>query len=128
MGAVLYAFKFITNMKIVIINISHIVSDMIPRISSMLKADYPHYKIEDCIDACIFKSFNNVFCLSISDRIGTNLFIYDEVYSQVRYWLDSAVRQSVNPNEFNIFKGCDLKAITNGEALFIIENSNYARY
>jgi hypothetical protein len=110
-------------MKIVIINVAQIVQLLIPHVKAIQNEFNYKLNQEQVIDFCLFKSFNNVFCLSInhgySDQVSTL------VYSRVRSWLDSYIRMSINSNEFNIFKGCDLKAITNGEALFITESSTY---
>lgn len=110
-------------MKIVIINVAQVVQLLIPQIK-ILEKEFKHkLNREQIIDFCLFKSFNNVFCLSINHGYGDQISTL--VYSRVRPWLDSYIRMSINSNEFNIFKGCDLKAITNGEALFITESSTY---
>jgi hypothetical protein len=127
MGVVLYALYYFS-MKLVIINISPIVAQLVPVLNSIVKTDYPFNKLEACVDACIFRSFNNVFCLSIINKTDKNEHVYNEIYQQVRYWLDSSVRLSVNPNEFNVFNGCELKAIASDEVLFIIESGNYVRH
>ena len=74
MGVVLYAFYYF-NMKIVIINISQIIKTLIPKVQESLRNNHNNYKVEDCIDFCIFKSFNNVFCLAIADTVRINSYV-----------------------------------------------------